>query len=156
MSDRRLITVCFCLALALAVIQYGLGLGLDEGVSASAIHRVRLPAVRRIFPIPTATPTATRTPRPTNTPRTYYLTIQNDLHCTLYLQIDQVGGPGHFEWSVPARTTVNYPFTPGTYDWYASSDCCGSGAGTKALTQGTPWLFFCAPASPELRQHLTQ
>ena len=152
MPNRRLITACFCFALALAVIPSGLGSGFNHDVSASALHRVSLPAVQRIFPIPTATPTATRTPRPTRTPVPSYLTIQNDLDCILSLQLDQVGGSAHYEWNIPAGTTESYVFTPGAYDWYASSWCCGSGSGNKHLTDGYVWRFFCVSGFPDLRQ----
>jgi len=132
--------VCLCAILAL------LFLATQPAAPQSAVarsqYRLSFPAVRRSFPLPTATPTATATPRPTRTPTTY-ITVQNDLDCILRLSLYQVNGPAHFSWSIAPNTSSRYHINPGEYDWYASSICCGDGSGRQYLTNGYVWTFFC-------------
>jgi len=143
MFNHRRGLALMCLGAMLALILFATEPAAPQSAVARSQYRLSFPAVRRSFPLPTATPTATATPRPTRTPTTY-ITVQNDLDCILRLSLYEVNGPAHFSWTIAPNTSVLYHINPGEYDWYASSVCCGEGTGRQYLTNGYVWTFWCS------------
>ena len=91
---------------------------------------------------PTATPTqSTPTQTPTSGP-TAQVTVQNDLVCALNLELN---GPVSYIWSIPAQSSRTYIVPAGTYNYNATSTCCGSASGTKTFSAGHSytWRFWC-------------
>jgi hypothetical protein len=153
MNKHRAALALLCLGAIVALLLFSTERAAPDSVQAGSPYRLSFPAVRKLFPRPTATPTATATPRPTRTPSTY-ITIQNDLSCTLQLRLDAVNGPASFLWSIAPRASIRYHINPGAYNWHATSSCCGSASGTKYITAGYVWRFWCSSGAAKLSEEL--